>query len=54
MHLSASLGSKNLKKRVQNGPKLKHKTSTWKGHLALLEYQLAQIRDKDASFSIFF
>ena len=44
MHLSASPGSKNLKKRVQNGPKLKHRTSTRKGHLALLECQLAQIR----------
>ena len=44
MHLSASLGSKNLKKRVQNGPKLKHETGTQKGHSALLECQLAQIR----------
>ena len=44
MHLSASPGSKNLKKRVQNGPKLKHRTNTRKGHLALLDCQLAQIQ----------
>ena len=44
MSLSASLGSKNLKKGVQNGPKLKRKTDTQKGHLALLECRLAQMQ----------
>ena len=44
MDLSASPGSKNLKKGVQSGPKLKHGTSTQKGHSALLECRLAQTR----------
>ena len=42
--LSASPDSKkNLKKRVQNGPKLKHGIGTQKGHLALSECRLAQM-----------
>ena len=44
MRLSASPGSKILEKGVQNGPKFEHRTGTQKGHLALLECQLAQTR----------
>ena len=44
MRLSASPDSKNLKKGVQNGPKFEHGTGTQKGHLALLECRLAQMR----------
>ena len=43
MCLSESPSSKNLKKGVQSGPKLKRKTGTQKGHSALLECQLAQM-----------
>ena len=43
MRLSASSGSKNLKKGVQNGLKLKHRIGTQDGHLALLKCRLAQI-----------
>ena len=43
MSPSASPDSKNLKKGVQNGLELKHRTGTQEGHWALLECQMAQI-----------
>ena len=43
MRLSTILDSKILKKGVQIGPKLKRGLNAQKGHLAVLECQLAQI-----------
>ena len=42
MHLSASPDSKNLKKGVQNGLKLKSGLGTQKCHSALSKCQMAQ------------
>ena len=62
MCLSASSGSKNLKKGIQNGLELKHEFGTQKCHSALFKCQLAQMqamaqgpldRDKTHHFRFF-